>query len=148
MSGQVKQIAESRCVLREAAPTSELHEGEHAAVIAPERYERVRALLNTSSRGKKRKGRNPAYLLTGLLRCKLCGSALTPASTRKGKREYRYYRCVTRDKHGSKACAARPLPAGEIERYVSADAKPPRLDKMGGTTFETKKNKVKAEAGA
>ncbi|MEM7153103.1 MAG: transcription-repair coupling factor [Myxococcota bacterium] len=34
---------------------------------------------------------------------------------------------------------------GEIERYVSADAKPPRLDKMGGTTFETKKNKVKAE---
>jgi hypothetical protein len=26
---------------------------------------------------------------------------------------------VTRDKHGSKACAARPLPAGEIERYVA-----------------------------
>ncbi|MCA9653344.1 MAG: transcription-repair coupling factor [Myxococcales bacterium] len=34
---------------------------------------------------------------------------------------------------------------GEIERYVSAEAKPPRLDKMGGSTFETKKNKVKAE---
>ncbi len=34
---------------------------------------------------------------------------------------------------------------GEIERYVSAEAKAPRLDKMGGTTFETKKSKVKAE---
>ncbi|MEX1366040.1 MAG: transcription-repair coupling factor, partial [Nannocystaceae bacterium] len=34
---------------------------------------------------------------------------------------------------------------GEIERYVSAEAKAPRLDKMGGSTFETKKNKVKAE---
>lgn len=34
---------------------------------------------------------------------------------------------------------------GEIERYVSAEAKGPRLDKMGGTTFETKKGKVKAE---
>lgn len=33
---------------------------------------------------------------------------------------------------------------GEIERYVSAEAKAPRLDKMGGTTFETKKGKVKA----
>ena len=33
----------------------------------------------------------------------------------------------------------------EIERYVSAEAKAPKLDKMGGTTFETKKNKVKAE---
>ncbi|MCA9707212.1 MAG: transcription-repair coupling factor [Myxococcales bacterium] len=34
---------------------------------------------------------------------------------------------------------------GEIERYVSAEAKAPRLDKMGGSSFETKKAKVKAE---
>lgn len=97
----------------------ELHDGEHEAVIAPERYARVRALLDARTSKRKRTGRNPAYLLGGLLRCKLCGGALTPASTRKGKREYRYYRCVTRDKFGSKSCEARPLPAGEIERYVA-----------------------------
>ncbi|MEM9458835.1 MAG: transcription-repair coupling factor [Myxococcota bacterium] len=34
---------------------------------------------------------------------------------------------------------------GEIERYVSAEAKAPRLDKMGGATFETKKSRVRAE---
>ncbi|MCH9682660.1 MAG: transcription-repair coupling factor, partial [Deltaproteobacteria bacterium] len=34
---------------------------------------------------------------------------------------------------------------GEIDRYVSAEGKPPRLDKMGGSTFETKKGKVRAE---
>ena len=34
---------------------------------------------------------------------------------------------------------------GEIERYVSADAKPPKLDKMGGSTFEAKTRKVRAE---
>jgi len=34
---------------------------------------------------------------------------------------------------------------GEIERYVSADAKPPKLDKMGGSTFASKAAKVKAE---
>jgi transcription-repair coupling factor (superfamily II helicase) len=34
---------------------------------------------------------------------------------------------------------------GEIERYVSAEAKAPKLDKMGGATFETKKARVKAE---
>ncbi|MGH1342254.1 MAG: transcription-repair coupling factor [Nannocystales bacterium] len=33
----------------------------------------------------------------------------------------------------------------EIDRYVSADAKPPKLDKMGGTSFATKTAKVKAE---
>jgi transcription-repair coupling factor (superfamily II helicase) len=34
---------------------------------------------------------------------------------------------------------------GEIERYTAADAKPPKLDRMGGLTFETKKRKVQAE---
>ncbi len=34
---------------------------------------------------------------------------------------------------------------GEIERYVSAEAKPPKLDKMGGSSFATKTAKVKAE---
>ncbi len=33
----------------------------------------------------------------------------------------------------------------EIDRYVSAEAKPPKLDKMGGSTFATKTAKVKAE---
>jgi transcription-repair coupling factor (superfamily II helicase) len=33
----------------------------------------------------------------------------------------------------------------EIERYLAADAKEPKLDKMGGHTFEAKTRKVKAE---
>jgi transcription-repair coupling factor (superfamily II helicase) len=34
---------------------------------------------------------------------------------------------------------------GEVERYVSSDAKPPKLDKLGGQTFEAKANKVRAD---
>jgi transcription-repair coupling factor (superfamily II helicase) len=34
---------------------------------------------------------------------------------------------------------------GEIERYTAAEAKAPKLDRMGGQTFETKKRKVRAE---
>jgi transcription-repair coupling factor (superfamily II helicase) len=33
----------------------------------------------------------------------------------------------------------------EIERYVSAEAKPPKLDKLGGQTFEAKASKVKSD---
>ncbi|MBZ5711418.1 transcription-repair coupling factor [Nannocystis pusilla] len=33
----------------------------------------------------------------------------------------------------------------EIERYVAAEGKPPKLDKMGGSTFLVKANKVKTE---
>lgn len=34
---------------------------------------------------------------------------------------------------------------GEIERYVSAEAKAPKLDKMGGQTFEAKAKKIRAD---
>ncbi|PRP92635.1 Transcription-repair-coupling factor [Enhygromyxa salina] len=34
---------------------------------------------------------------------------------------------------------------GEIERFVAADAKPPKLDKMGGQTFEKKASKIRAD---
>ena len=34
--------------------------------------------------------------------------------------DLRYYRCVTRDKHGRRACEARPLPAAAIEGFVIA----------------------------
>ncbi|MFO7567886.1 MAG: transcription-repair coupling factor [Enhygromyxa sp.] len=34
---------------------------------------------------------------------------------------------------------------GEIERFVSADAKPPKLDKMGGQSFEKKAGKIRAD---
>jgi transcription-repair coupling factor (superfamily II helicase) len=34
---------------------------------------------------------------------------------------------------------------GEIERFVAADAKPPKLDKMGGQSFEKKAGKIRAD---
>lgn len=95
----------------------EIHAGEHAALIDRAQYERVQKRLAAHA-GKPDPGRNPAYLLRGLLRCALCGGAFTPASTRHADREYRYYRCSTKDKGGRKACEARPLPAGAIEDFI------------------------------
>lgn len=43
---------------------------------------------------------------------------MSPASTRKGPKLHRYYRCGTRDKEGRDACPAKPLPAGAIEEFV------------------------------
>jgi site-specific DNA recombinase len=97
----------------------ELHEGEHTAIIDRVRLERVNALLDENAGTKRPSTRNPDYLLRGILRCGLCGKAMTPASTRKTNgTEYRYYRCVTRDKAGRKACNAPPLSADAIERFV------------------------------
>jgi transcription-repair coupling factor (superfamily II helicase) len=34
---------------------------------------------------------------------------------------------------------------GEVERYAAAEGKPPKLDRMGGSTFETKQRRVRSE---
>ncbi|MCC6748837.1 MAG: recombinase family protein [Deltaproteobacteria bacterium] len=97
----------------------EVFEGEHQAIIGRDVYERVQFLL--AEKGGMRTvhhGRNPEYILTGLLRCARCGKAFTPASNRRGEKIYRYYRCSTRDKKGKEACASAPLPAAAIEGFV------------------------------
>ena len=95
----------------------ELHGGEHDAIVDRDTFSRVQALLDGEARTPNEPSRNPAYFLRGLLRC-VCGAAFTPASTRKGRKEYRYYRCIRRDKEGKEACPSSPLPADAIETYV------------------------------
>lgn len=94
----------------------ETHPGEHPAIVDRATFHRVQDMLEGP--GIQYHGRNPDYVLRGMLRCGLCGEAMTPGSTRKGTREYRYYRCVTRDKEGMAGCRAAPLPAAALEDFV------------------------------
>ncbi|WP_041791806.1 recombinase family protein [Stigmatella aurantiaca] len=99
---------------------AEAHPGEHRAIVERSTFHQVQDMLEGRSPGLQYHGRNPDYVLRGLLRCGLCGEAMTPGSTRKGAREYRYYRCTTRDKRGKEACRAAPLPAPALEDFVVA----------------------------
>ena len=96
----------------------ELFEGEQARIVERDVWARVQAMLLANAGTKTSHGRNPDYVLRGLLFCQRCGAAFTTASTRKRGNEYRYYRCVTRVKAGADACEAQPLPANAIESYV------------------------------
>jgi DNA invertase Pin-like site-specific DNA recombinase len=98
----------------------ELHEAEHEALVPRETWERVQALLGARHDDSKPEARtrNPGYLLVGLLRCGSCGAAMTPATARAHGKQYRYYRCATRDKQGRNACPSRPLPAQALEGFV------------------------------
>jgi DNA invertase Pin-like site-specific DNA recombinase len=96
----------------------ELHEAEHTPLIERETFTRARALLEVATKATKTNGRNPDYILRGVLRCGCCGSVFTPASTKRGRITHRYYRCVKRDKEGKEACPSSPLPATAIEAYV------------------------------
>jgi DNA invertase Pin-like site-specific DNA recombinase len=97
----------------------EVHEGEHEAIVDREVFARAQTILDGHGGEKRRRGANPSYLLCGLLKCANCGKSYTPGSTtKKNGKEYRYYRCVTRDKKGKQECSARPLPADAIEEFV------------------------------
>lgn len=98
---------------------TELHEGEHNAIIDPTVWQRVQALLRRNGRagGAAAKNKHGAFL-KGLLFCKPCGCAMSPTHTTKRNRLYRYYLCTHAQKTGRGNCPAPSIPAGEIERFV------------------------------
>jgi DNA invertase Pin-like site-specific DNA recombinase len=100
------------------ASGDDVYKGEHEPILDRETFDHVQRILDDHAGRPALRGRNPEYLLTGRLRCGACSSAMTPASTTKGNRTYRFYRCITRDKRGREACPGRPLPAAKIEEYV------------------------------
>lgn len=89
----------------------ELHDSEHQALIARERFDQVQALRRSPDTTPQARGRNPDYLLRGLLHCP-CGYSLTKASTRRGRLVHRYYRCIAKDKQekGSRIRTLRAAP--------------------------------------
>jgi DNA invertase Pin-like site-specific DNA recombinase len=95
-----------------------LFPGEHDAIVAPEDFRRVQELLGRPRCGLPPRALVPGYLLRGRLYCGACSTLMSPASTRRGNREYRYYRCLKRDKEGSAGCTGGPMPAKGIEDFV------------------------------
>jgi site-specific DNA recombinase len=97
----------------------ESYTGEHEAIIDETTFERVRKLLGRQgSEGQAARRRRHDFLLGGLLRCRVCGSHMTPTWSRKAGREYRYYVCTKVERSGRSACPVRSVPAGTTEEFV------------------------------
>ncbi len=87
------------------------------AIIDAATFERVRA---------KRESRAPAKraprlvscptLLTGLLKCGVCGHAMTLVTGKRGR--YKYYKCTSRQSQGNHACNSKNLPMEHLDDLV------------------------------
>jgi hypothetical protein len=84
-----------------------------------EDFERVQKWLavNAAAKGAARSARSD-YLLCGLLRCQVCGSAMRARSSSSRDRQYRYYVCTKVEHGGTSACPVRYAPASAIEDFV------------------------------
>jgi len=99
---------------------TEVHEGEHDAIVDDEIWQRVQRLLKRNGRTGGAAVRNKyGALLKGLLHCTPCGCSMGHTySSKGGKVQYRYYVCLNAQKRGWHTCPSKSVPAVEIERLV------------------------------
>src|SRR5271166_2099168 len=98
----------------------ELFAGEQAALVDPDIWQRVQDLLAENAR-VSRQGRavRSDALLAGLLHCRPCGCAMTPARVIKlGGGRYAYYICTGAQKRGWHTCPSKSVPAATLDRFV------------------------------
>ena len=114
------KMLENRVYLGEAVHKGVAHPGEHEAIIDRTTWDKVVA-VKTDNAPRKRaaaaRATTPAPL-KGLVVCAHCGRAMTPTSTRKKGRLYRYYTCMKAINAGHDTCPVRSIAAGEIEAAV------------------------------
>jgi site-specific DNA recombinase len=93
-------------------------EGEHEGIVHVEQWEEVQRLIAANGRdGGSTRNRSQA-LLMGLIRCAHCNAAMTPTTTRRGSKQYRYYVCTSAQKKGWATCPSKSLSARKVEGAV------------------------------
>jgi site-specific DNA recombinase len=98
---------------------NEIHPGEQPALVELATWQQVQALLaaNGQARAETLRTRSRA-LLQGLLHCKPCECAMTPAQVTRGHKRYRYYTCSAAQRHGWHTCPSKSVPALALEHFV------------------------------
>ena len=94
--------------------------GVRKPLVDQETFEAVQELLARGSR-KRKKAQAEEYLLSGLLRCGVCGSAMCGSAKRKGGKLYRYYKCSGSQHRGKAVCSGTSVGAERLEASLLAE---------------------------
>ena len=116
--GKRKTDPVSGKLIKQGKNTWTINEGEHDAIIPLEVFEKAQSLLS-QNQGKPTKSVR-TYLLSGIIRCGLCGGAMTGHTfINKGtQKEYSYYKCYSKLQKGEIACKGLSIPAVELEDFI------------------------------
>jgi site-specific DNA recombinase len=91
----------------------QLYEGSFPAILEPETWQAVRAILTDPTRMTTAVGGAARHLLPGIIFCGVCGAKLR--TTRYGPQRVLYYRCPSRS-DGGRNCVARK--AEDVDRLI------------------------------
>jgi DNA invertase Pin-like site-specific DNA recombinase len=123
--GYLYRLLNNRVYRGEALHKGKAYPGEHDAIIDADLWARVHAILQESPRKRANNSRaqTPA-LLKGLIFDEY-GAAMTPTSTKKGARLYRYYVSmdVIRNRETGEETGPMRLPAGMVEDAVVTEVR-------------------------
>lgn len=92
-------------------------EGKHPPIIDRETFDRVQTILDERGDATVRRVASE-YVLTGLIRCAVCGRAVVGVSGHGRKEKYRYYVCSGRNEKGKISCATTRIAADAAEQLV------------------------------
>ena len=123
--GYLYRLLNNRVYRGEAVHKGKAYPGEHDAIIDDELWDRAHAILQESprKRANNSRSRTPA-LLKGLIFSDT-GAAMTPTSTKKGAKLYRYYVSmdVIRNRETGEETAPMRLAAGMVEDAVVTEVR-------------------------
>jgi DNA invertase Pin-like site-specific DNA recombinase len=123
--GFLYRLLSNRVYRGEAVHKGTAYPGEHDAIIEQDLWDRVHAILRESprKRANNSRSRTPA-LLKGLIFSDT-GAAMTPTSTKKGAKLYRYYVSmdVIRNRETGEETAPMRLAAGMVEDAVVTEVR-------------------------
>jgi site-specific DNA recombinase len=119
---QVLRVLVNRVYLGDLAFRGITTSGCHTPVIEPDVFDDARRLLAARGEGHaKRAASGSDYLLTGLIRCPSCGSAMLGTRAHGRTRTYRYYTCYRRTRYDSTTCGSQRIDADAIEDAMTAE---------------------------
>jgi site-specific DNA recombinase len=112
---QILRVLANRAYLGELAFRGITCADCHNPIIEPAVFEEAQRIL--TARGNdhaKRAASGSDYLLTGLIRCPSCGSAMLGTRAHGKTRIYRYYSCYRRTRYDTTTCGAQRIDADAI----------------------------------
>ena len=91
--------------------------GQHEAIISKELFGEAQKIKEENLKVIKKR-LYKEFLLSRLVRCAECGSAMTNTYTNKKKRRYYYHKCVKVMKEGNTACSTKEINAEKLEKFL------------------------------